>query len=194
MSALLLALLPGVSLGAEPRMPTPGGAVLPAAMHGTWFADDADGRRACGLHLRTRGAPTDDEWLHLVGAIVIAPKRVHHVSDHGEGNFYDVLQVLPRTDGTWRLRSRLGIDTYGDTDAEIVESELRLTARRLHWRDAGETADTRRAPFFRCSTSLPSGYDAWTAALRQARTPAVLNGQSSSRPVASSRSTGTRTP
>lgn len=194
LSALVMVTPLGVVPAAAASAPYSGIETLPAALQGTWFPDDGDGRRACALHRQARSAPTDDAWHVLVGAIVIAPQGAHHVSDYGEGNFHGVMQVRASAPGVWRLRSRLGIDGYPMPGDEVVESQLQLEARRLHWQDAGEPVDSARGPFFRCTTTLPPGYEDWAASPRQARTPAASNGQSSSRPVASSRSTGTRMP
>lgn len=163
-ATLLAALLATASLaiGAE-RTSTAGrpsaraGAapVLPVALRGAWFPATAEGRRDCASYLGHRTSNGDRTWDPLIGTVLIGPRLAHHVSEYGEGNFYEPVSIQPAGAGRWRLRSRLGIDTYGDPQAEIVESNVQLASGRLRWEHGdGDVA----GPYVRCTTLLPPGH------------------------------------
>lgn len=137
---------------------------LPQALIGVWYPEGAEGMSQCERYraLPENSAYIDATVVSLVGSLIVRPNLIHAVAEYGEGNFYVVAGVEPKSPGVWRVATHLGIDALPpDTSRDTPNTSLiSLQAERLRWQP---TASHGGAPaYFRCgavrddTTTLPN--------------------------------------
>ncbi|HZX79715.1 MAG TPA: hypothetical protein VFE72_02025 [Lysobacter sp.] len=107
---------------------------LPEVVQGLWQPDTDEGKAACRRYLAAPDG-SDEAWSALVGALIVHPALLHHVSDMGEGNFIEVDAVEPAGAVSWHVRGRLGIDGEAEPGAPRVEAVLVLEGPALTLRE-----------------------------------------------------------
>lgn len=132
-------------------------ASMPAELIGMWSDDTEEGRAQCADY-RKNPMPDADGYDPLVGAVLIRKGMIHSYSDYGEGNFYRILRVSPSGAKSWRVSSRLYLDTMpsegpvqpGEDEPIETTDTLTLKGGMLVW----ESSDADSRTLFRCG-SLP---------------------------------------
>ena len=149
MAALATLALPAAAMAQQAQMPV--------ELIGVWSNDDEEGRAQCADY-RKDPVARDDGYDPLVGAVIIRKGLIHSYSEYGEGNFYKVERVSPAGAKSWRIRSRLYLDTRppegparsGEDNSTPVTDTLTLKGATLSWEAPEEEART----LFRCG-NLP---------------------------------------
>lgn len=128
----------------------------PPAIHGIWFADDADGRGSCKAYLAAYRKQDGTARDFLVGAEVIGPNIWHSYAEYGEGNFYEIHRLTTLGPGSWRVAAFTGIDGLPE-HGEAQTDPFRIGLKQGKLVRAFETVGTRPADnggdasFFRCA-------------------------------------------
>lgn len=130
---------------------------MPAELIGMWSDDTEEGRAQCADY-RRNPRPDADGYDPLVGSVLIRNGLIHSYSDYGEGNFYRIVRLAPAGPKSWRVISRLYLDTMpsegpvppgGDEPIEMADT-LTLKGGLLVW----ESSDADTRTLFRCG-NLP---------------------------------------
>lgn len=150
MACLLVVPLPGVA-GPGPSAGEAAAETLPVVVHGVWHKDDESGRGQCERYRALPGdiGQSDEEWIPLVGSIVVTPALVHEFSEYGEGAL-SVVRAVSRFDSeAWRVKVQVGIDSMPSEDFQVENYVLALRQQRLYWHPEG-TSPAEDAGYFRC--------------------------------------------
>ncbi|MEG3791426.1 hypothetical protein V1318_14960 [Lysobacter sp. CCNWLW3] len=139
--------------------PGQGQGIVPDALRGVWYADDAEGQAACRTYLSIDAATVERTGSDpLVGAVVVTRQMVHRYSEYGEGNFFRIGRARKDPGGAWVLSGQMFIDVFPGNDAEGIDHverfELTQNGRSF------SSSDAAGRSFFKCGEVRSDLYSA----------------------------------
>ncbi len=119
----------------------------PTALRGLWSQANPEGRKQCLAYKKQRIQE------HLVGAILIEPKKITDLAEYGEDDQYELTAVKPLGQQSWQISALVDWYPQGEQPKTSAQLNLSLKKSKLHWtvkhtENGQETKETW--VYFRC--------------------------------------------